>query len=185
MINLVTKHLRPVVFVQGMNIHRHFVDRTFIHICAICWRIVPIIKVIEIERGSIMTFSRKLFLVASSLVVLSAAPAVAGDAAKGEKLFKRCAACHSLDAGVNKVGPSLAGSFGRECGTVEGYKYGKGYLAACEKGFTADEAFLTDYLKDPSAKLSEVAGSKQRSKMAFKLKKDSDIADVIEFLKTQ
>ncbi|KZB70652.1 MULTISPECIES: cytochrome c family protein [Thalassospira] len=132
-----------------------------------------------------MTFPRKLALVASSLAFLSAAPALAGDAAKGEKLFKRCAACHSLEAGVNKVGPSLAGSVGRECGTVEGYKYGRGYQAACEKGFVADEAFLTDYLRDPSAKLSEIAGSKQRSKMAFKLKKDEDIADIIEFLKTQ
>ncbi|MBS8273746.1 cytochrome C [Thalassospira tepidiphila] len=132
-----------------------------------------------------MTFPRKLALVASSLAFLSAAPALAGDAAKGEKLFKRCAACHSLEAGVNKVGPSLAGSVGRECGTVEGYKYGSGYQAACEKGFVADEAFLTDYLRDPSAKLSEIAGSKQRSKMAFKLKKDEDIADIIEFLKTQ
>ena len=131
-----------------------------------------------------MTFSRKLVLVASSLVILSTVPAVAGDAAKGEKLFKRCAACHSLDAGVNKVGPSLAGVFDRKCGSVDGFKYGKGYRAACEKGFVTDEAFLTDYLKDPSKKLSEIAGSKQRSKMAFKLKKDSDIADVIEFLKT-
>lgn len=132
-----------------------------------------------------MTFSSKLVLVASSIAFLSAAPAIAGDAEKGEKLFKRCAACHSLDAGVNKVGPSLAGSFGRECGAVEGFKYGKGYLAACEKGFVIDEAFLNDYLKDPSGKLSEIAGSKERSKMAFKLNKDEDVADIIEFLKAQ
>ncbi|MFV1853017.1 MAG: c-type cytochrome [Thalassospira sp.] len=132
-----------------------------------------------------MTFPRKLALVASSLFILSATPSIAGDAANGEKLFKRCAACHSLDEGVNKVGPSLAGSVGRQCGTVEGYKYGAGYKAACDKGFVADEAFLTDYLQDPSAKLSEIAGSKERSKMAFKLKKDSDIADIIEFLKTK
>ena len=121
-----------------------------------------------------MTYLRKLSFVASSLVILATAPAMAGDAANGEKLFKRCAACHSIEAGVNKVGPS-----------VEGYKYGRGYLAACEKGFVADEAFLTDYLKDPSAKLSEIAGSKERSKMAFKLKKDEDVADIIEFLKTK
>ncbi|WP_417804705.1 c-type cytochrome [Thalassospira lucentensis] len=132
-----------------------------------------------------MSLSRKIAFAATSLIILSTAPAMAGDAAKGEKLFKRCAACHSLDAGVNKVGPSLAGVIGRQCGSAEGFKYGKGYKAACEKGFVADEAFLTDYLKDPSAKLSEIAGSKQRSKMAFKLKKDQDIADVIEFLETK
>ncbi|HBU97418.1 c-type cytochrome [Thalassospira lucentensis] len=132
-----------------------------------------------------MSLSRKIAFAATSLVILAAVPAVAGDAANGEKLFKRCAACHSVDAGVNKVGPSLAGAVGRDCGTVDGYKYGKGYQAACEKGFVSDEAFLTDYLKDPSAKLSEIAGSKQRSKMAFKLKKDEDVADMIEFLKTK
>ena len=132
-----------------------------------------------------MSLSRKIAFAATSLIILSTAPAMAGDAAKGEKLFKRCAACHSLDAGANKVGPSLAGVIGRQCGSAEGFKYGKGYKAACEKGFVADEAFLTDYLKDPSAKLSEIAGSKQRSKMAFKLKKDEDIADVIEFLETK
>lgn len=132
-----------------------------------------------------MTFSRKLAFVATSLAIFATAPAIAGDAAKGEKLFKRCAACHSLDAGVNKVGPSLAGSYGRECGTIDGFKYGRGYLAACEKGFVIDEAFLTDYLKDPSKKLSDIAGSKQRSKMAFKLKKEDDIANIIEFLKTK
>ena len=132
-----------------------------------------------------MTDMRKLAIAATSLVIFATAPAVAGDAANGEKLFKRCAACHSTDAGVNKVGPSLAGSVGRECGTVDGYKYGRGYQAACEKGFATTEAFLTEYLEDPSAKLSEIAGSKQRSKMAFKLKKEDDIADVIEFLKTK
>jgi cytochrome c len=133
-----------------------------------------------------MNFPKKLALVAGSLIVMSTAPALAaGDAANGEKLYKRCAACHSLDAGKNKVGPSLAGTVGRECGTAEGYKYGSGYKAACEAGFVVDEAFLTDYLKDPSAKLSEIAGSKQRSKMSFKLRKDEEVADVIEFLKTK
>lgn len=132
-----------------------------------------------------MTFPRKLVLAASTFVILSGTPVIAGDAANGEKLFKRCAACHSLDAGVNKVGPSLADSVGRECGTVDGYKYGRGYQAACEKGFVADEAFLTDYLRNPSAKLSQIAGSRQSSKMTFKLRKDSDIADIIAFLKTK
>jgi len=132
-----------------------------------------------------MLLSRKIAFAATSLIILSTAPAVAGDASNGEKLFKRCAACHSLDAGVNKVGPSLAGTVGRECGAVDGYKYGRGYQAACDKGFVTDEAFLTDYLKDPSAKLSEIAGSKQRSKMAFKFRDDEDVADMIEFLKTK
>ncbi|MCC9626096.1 c-type cytochrome [Thalassospira sp. MA62] len=130
-----------------------------------------------------MTFPRKIALIATSLVVFAAAPAVAGDAAKGEKVFRKCAACHSIEPGKNKVGPSLAGVVGRACGSAEGYKYGKGYQAACAAGFTVDEAFLTEYLVDPSAKLSEIAGSKQRSKMVFKLRGEDDIADVIEYLK--
>ncbi len=48
-----------------------------------------------------------------------------GDAAKGEKLFKGflvCSSCHSLEVGETKVGPTLAGLFGRRAGSVEGYK---------------------------------------------------------------
>jgi cytochrome c len=57
-------------------------------------------------------------------------PAVAQDTAAGEKVFKRCAACHSLEAGKNKVGPSLAGLFGREAGSVAGFRYSKAMAAA-------------------------------------------------------
>ncbi|MDP2696748.1 cytochrome c family protein [Thalassospira sp.] len=126
----------------------------------------------------------KILALTAFAIVGSTAVASAGDAANGEKVFKKCVACHSAEPGKNKVGPSLAGVFGEACGHVEGYKFGAGYLAACEKGFSVDEAFLVDYLKDPSAKLSEIAGSKQRSKMTFKLNKDAEIADVIEYLKT-
>ncbi len=48
-----------------------------------------------------------------------------GDAAKGKKLFKgflHCSSCHSLVAGEAKVGPTLAGLFGRKAGSAEGYK---------------------------------------------------------------
>ena len=47
-----------------------------------------------------------------------------GDPARGERLFNgflRCYACHSLEPGVNKVGPSLAWLFGRAAGTVTAY----------------------------------------------------------------
>jgi cytochrome c len=133
-------------------------------------------------RGRNMNLTKTL-TIAATLAVLGVAPAMAGDAEKGEKVFKKCAACHSIEAGQNKVGPSLAGAFGAQCGHVADFKYGKGYQAACEKGFTIDEAFLVDYLQDPSAKLSEISGSKERSKMTFKLKKEDEIADVIEYLK--
>jgi cytochrome c2 len=46
-----------------------------------------------------------------------------GDAARGEKQFVDCASCHSLTAGENGVGPSLAGVLGRKAGTLDDYRY--------------------------------------------------------------
>ena len=51
-------------------------------------------------------------------------PGPAGDAAAGEVVFKkRCAACHSVVPGQNKLGPTLAGVAGRKAGSVPGYAY--------------------------------------------------------------
>src|SRR5690348_16562346 len=46
-----------------------------------------------------------------------------GDASRGEKKFEDCAACHSLTAGENGVGPSLAGVIGRKAATLDDYRY--------------------------------------------------------------
>ncbi len=46
-----------------------------------------------------------------------------GDAAAGEKVFAHCAPCHSTKPGENKLGPSLAGVFGRKAGTEPGFSY--------------------------------------------------------------
>lgn len=124
-----------------------------------------------------------LAIAISATAMFSTAAFADGHAAKGEKVFKKCAACHSIEEGKNKVGPSLHGVIGRECGAISDFKYSKGYLDACEKGFTIDEAFLDDYLKDPSAKISSIAQNKERSKMTFKLKKEGDIKAVTEYLK--
>ena len=60
----------------------------------------------------------KTLTIAATLAVLGVVPAMAGDAANGEKVFKKCAACHSVEPGQNKVGPSLAGAFGAQCAHV-------------------------------------------------------------------
>ncbi|MEQ5776829.1 MULTISPECIES: cytochrome c family protein [unclassified Thalassospira] len=130
-----------------------------------------------------MNSIKMLAIAISATAMFSTAAFAAGDAAKGEKVFKKCAACHSIEEGKNKVGPSLHSVIGRECGAISDYKYSKGYQDACEKGFTIDEAFLDEYLKDPSAKISAIADTKERSKMTFKLKKEEDIQDVTEYLK--
>ena len=112
-------------------------------------------------------------------VFLNAAPVSAAD---GAKVFKRCVACHALEK--NKTGPKLAGVIGRKCGAIAGYKYGKGYKAACAaSGFVIDETFLAEYLANPSKMLSKLVGKKARSKMAFKLRKAEQRDAVIAYLK--
>ncbi len=99
-----------------------------------------------------------------------------GDAAAGEKVFKKCKVCHTFDPGKKKIGPHLKGVIGREAGSVEGYKYSKAMLAA---DITWDEANLDKYLTKPKAFM-------KGTKMSFAgLKKEAQRADVIAYLKAQ
>jgi cytochrome c len=67
----------------------------------------------------------------------------------GQTIFKRyCAVCHSPDAGVNKIGPSLHGVVGRKAGTAPGYNYSD---ANKNSGITWTEENLDKYLTDPKA----------------------------------
>ena len=132
-----------------------------------------------------MTRQRFLPLILGLALAVSAGQALAaGDAGKGEKVFKKCKACHSLDTGKNKVGPSLAGIVGRKAGTAAKYKYSKSMKAVAAKGLTWDEQNLNKYLANPKIFLRYYLGNKRaRSKMSFKLKKDDDRENVVEFLK--
>jgi len=122
--------------------------------------------------------SKATILAALAAAVLFAAPAHAeGDAAKGEKVFAKCKACHEVEKGVNKVGPTLKGLVGRKAASVEGYKYSEAMLAKGAEGVVWDEATLTAYLPDPK-------GFVPKTKMAFAgLKKPEEVADVIAYLK--
>ena len=102
-------------------------------------------------------------------------PAIAGDAAKGEAVFKRCKACHYADKDKNKTGPHLVDVIGRKAGSLEGFKYSK---AMRESQLVWDEATLIAYLKAPKKFL-------KGTKMAFAgLKKEADIENVIAYLKS-
>jgi len=71
-----------------------------------------------------------------------------GDVASGEKIFKKCAACHSIvKGGENKIGPALYNVVGRKVGGVSDYKYSKA-LAGYEKSWTFEE--LNGFLLKPA-----------------------------------
>ena len=113
-------------------------------------------------------------LIAGFLLLGSHAALAEGDVAKGEKVYKKCKACHALEAGKNKVGPSLAGIFGRTAGTVEGFKYS---AAMKDSGIVWDEETLDSFLEKPKEVIP-------KTRMAFPgLKKEQDRMDVIAYLK--
>ena len=111
----------------------------------------------------------------TAVLTVFAAPAMAeGDAAAGEKVFKKCKACHSLVEGKKKIGPSLFGVIGRAAGTAEKFKYSSAML---ESGLTWDDETLAKYLTKPRALVPT-------TKMSFAgLKKEDDIANVIAYIK--
>ena len=113
-------------------------------------------------------------LLIAGAVALGGQSALAQDAAKGEKVYRKCKACHSLEAGKKKVGPSLHGVFGRTAGTLEGFKYSK---AMKESGIVWDGETISAYMADPK-------GYIPKNRMAFPgLKKEADRADLIAYLK--
>ena len=117
---------------------------------------------------------------AIAVFLLAAGPAQAdGDAAKGEQVFKKCMACHTVNDKANKVGPHLVGIVGRPVASVEGFSYSEDMKANGATGAVWDEAALMAYLENPKAVVA-------KTKMAFAgLKKEDERADLIAFLKTK
>ena len=97
-----------------------------------------------------------------------------GDIALGEKVFKKCAACHSIvKGGKNNIGPALYNVVGRKTGAITDYKYSKA-LASFNKEWTFEE--LNGYLIKPAKWI-------KGTKMAFAgLRKEKDRASVILYL---
>lgn len=99
--------------------------------------------------------------------------------AAGEKVFRKCKACHMVgDGAKNRSGPHLNGVIGRVFGTVEGFKYSKGFVAAAEEGRIWDAASMAEFLAKPKAYM-------KGTKMGFAgLKKDDDIAAILAYLQS-
>ena len=98
-----------------------------------------------------------------------------GDATKGKVDFLTCTTCHAIDAGVNKIGPSLHGVVGRKAGIIPNFTYS---AANKNSGITWTEEKLFQYLEKPQR---VVPGTK----MTFAGWSDPQKrADVIAYLKT-
>jgi cytochrome c2 len=85
-------------------------------------------------------------IAALALIAAAGAARADGDAARGEKHFEECATCHTLERGVNSVGPSLFGLFGRKAGDVGDYRYSP---ALKKSGITWTPQTLDTYIADP------------------------------------
>jgi cytochrome c len=100
-----------------------------------------------------------------------------GDTAHGEKVFKKCSACHMIaSGGKNMIGPNLWSVIGRTAGSVSDYKYSKA-MVAYGKEWTFEE--MNSYLIKPRAYI-------KGTKMAFAgLRKEKDRASVILFMNSK
>jgi cytochrome c len=119
---------------------------------------------------------RLLAIAALAAAVLPGAPAWAADAEAGARVFRtQCGACHVVDAGKNRVGPSLAGIVGRVSGTVEGFRYS---AANKNANITWTPEVLDKYLLNPKEMIPGTT-------MAYVgLRNATQRADLIAYLET-
>ena len=128
---------------------------------------------VELPDDSAKQISEENTVKADDKVDISALMAL-GDIAHGEKVFKKCSACHSIEAGGgNKIGPALYNVVGRKVAAVEDYKYSKA-LVEYTKNWSFEE--LNGFLIKPQKWI-------KGTKMAYAgLRKEKDRASVILYL---
>ena len=126
---------------------------------------------VDVEQATTVSSSNKTAV--EEKIDIAALMAM-GDITIGKKVFKKCAACHSIvKDGKNNIGPALYNVVGRKVGIVEDYKYSKA-LASYDKEWTVEE--LNGYLIKPAKWI-------KGTKMAFAgLRKEKDRASVIKYL---
>lgn len=120
-----------------------------------------------------MTASQ-LLLIAMTLGLCLSIPTLAtATDVDGEKVYKKCKACHSFDEGKHGMGPSLAGLFGATAGTAERFKFSKTMSGS---GVVWDDQSLDHFLENPKK-------SMPGTKMMFSgLRKPEDRAAVIAYM---
>ena len=119
-------------------------------------------------------------LTLTAMIAIASGPAFAeGDIKKGEKVFKKCRACHEVGEGAKiKLGPVLNNVFGATPGTNADYaaKYSKAMKKKGEEGVVWSDETLNEFLKKPKKYI-------KKTKMAFAgIKKDKQRADLLAFL---
>lgn len=111
----------------------------------------------------------------AAILMFPLAARAEGDAAAGKTAFNKCAICHSIKDGENKIGPSLAGVIGRKSHSEAGYTYSEPMK---KYDVTWDQATLDTYLADPR---KVVPGTR----MIFPgLKNETERSNVIAYLAT-
>ena len=85
-------------------------------------------------------------IAAVALLAAAGAARADGDAARGEKQFVECATCHTLERGVNNVGPSLFGLFGRKAGEIADFRYSP---ALRKSGIAWTPQAFDNFIADP------------------------------------
>ena len=132
----------------------------------------------------------KIAIIGSLIGAALAMPAFAqdGDAANGEKEFRKCKACHMIQSPDGedivkggKVGPNLYGIVGQPAGSQEDFKYSDALIELKDSGEVWTVEDLAAYITDPNTFVQEKTGDDSaRTKMTFKLNKNQ--ADVAAFL---
>lgn len=102
------------------------------------------------------------------------------DIESGEKVFKKCAACHTIDeGGANKVGPGLWDIVKHPVAAKEGFGYSSAFREYAANGAVWEYENLNKFFLKPKAYIKGTA-------MGFAgLKKEQDRADLIAFLRSK
>ena len=125
-------------------------------------------------------------LVAAWMFAVQSPTQAAGDIEAGAKIFRKCQACHTLEPGKTRVGPSLYGVIGRPAGSVPGYNYSPALKAAGEKGLVWSKDTVARWVGDPNAFLEDYLGDQAaRPRMTFRLRDKKERRQVAAFLNDQ